>query len=347
MMKLETLHQDGEWEYTLNGEALDKHVKIQQSSRAPHPAITLDGQPLYGVEWWVESQLQAIIPQRCAETEAVYEAFRTGDWSAVPAPHWDHPLGIYQAAEAAVRDSPGRKAQIRWGQIERIINISIQNLGDLTSSLDTIENHAVPPRLNQLSTDELLVIDQRIYNVAASLDSVRDQLLSSEMLRAYKNTAFGTQVEAETKQTWDRPELAFLQGLRNTLVHKYQLGAGLDIEMGGDKGAARVVIHPGALLINWPRTFPQPGKDFAAQHERLDLRSYMMNCVGNVARFGDWIIQGSLEFHSGDCEELARLEEELIAAERQLNDLPVTRTVKAHGPFTLSYPPPDSPGGGL
>lgn len=336
MKKLEAVLKDGEWEYTLNGEALDNHLKIQENSRAPHPAMTLDGRPLYGVEWWVEGQLKAIIPQRCPEAEAVYKAFRTGDWSAMPAPDWDHPLGVHQAAEAAVRASPGRKAQIRWEQIERIIKISIQNLEDLTTSLDDIENVSVPRRLTQLSTDELLIIDQRIYNVAASLDSVRDQLLSREMLRAYRNTPFGSQVKSETEKTWGHPELAFLQGLRNTLVHKYQIGAGLDIELGGNQGAARVIIHPGTLLVNGPRTFPQPGKDFAAEHKRLDLRKYMINCVTKVARFGDRLMQGSLEFHRGDLEETARLEEKLIIAERRLRGLPVTRTVKAHGSFTGS-----------
>lgn len=342
MRKIEEVWRGGRLHYVLDGAVVDQRVQTFESHRAPHPGILLDHKPLYGVEWWVDGKMKATIPERDAQVEAVYAAFETGDWSAVPSPQSDRPGIRLDRAEEALRDSPGWKAHVRWVQVERIIGITRRNFDDLARTLDEVEDRVASPSMSPLTVEEMLAIDQRMFNTAASLDSFRDQMVRGDILKAYGASDFRSEILTEVRKVWSEPEMAFLRGLRNALVHKYQVGAGLDVEVGGAGGGC-VVIYPGRLLTNGPDVFPQAGKDFAAQHRRLPLRQYMQQTVDRSADLGNWLLNRAKQFHAADLRDAAVLEREVQAAVRQEMERPVKATVQPLGPFTIHLPPPEAP----
>lgn len=164
MQRLETTPVGEEWRYTLDG----KHVslRVMEDFRAPHPGIWVDGRRLYDVEWTIQGRRRATIPARSSETESVYDAYDSGDWSAIPRPTPVQPGAVLEAAEEAVRGSAGWRAKVRWSHVSRIITIAHRNGITLTRSLDRIEGHAAP--FEQLSLEQQLdvlgrqVVDSRL-----------------------------------------------------------------------------------------------------------------------------------------------------------------------------------------
>lgn len=343
MRKLTLVERHGSMQYLLDGNPVPANSRIREDARAPHPMFVIGGEPAYGIEWWVDGQLRGVVPERNPDADAVYAAFESGDWSRIPPPDERSPMSSYEFAADAVRDSVGYQAQIRWVHIERVRQLSSLNHGDLIELLDHLENRAAFDLAAGLELNDAMRLDQRLFNVAASYDSLRDQLVKGDVLKAYTGSAFRDEVRSEVDRLWAVPEMAFLQGLRNTLVHMYQVGHGLYIEVGGEAEHARVVIHPRRLLEYGPNTFPQPGKDFAVRHERLNLREYVEAVQLQVTSFSGWLAARVLEHHAADLQVLAKLKSEERVAWERLCAVSAREIVEPIGKFTIATDAPDAP----
>ncbi|WEV76763.1 hypothetical protein O9K63_09100 [Janibacter cremeus] len=339
MQWLETVSAGEDWQYTLDGKQVTP--KIMEDIRAPHPGIWVDDQRLYDTEWSVEGRRRGTIPPRSSESEAVYKAYETGDWSAVPRPTPVRPGPALEAAEEAVRDSTGWLAEVRWSHVFRIITIAHRNATTLVASLDRIERQSGP--IEQLSLDQHLELDQRIFNLAASVDSIRDQILKGDVLDAYKGTEVRIDVRSHTKALWQLPALSFLQGLRNALVHKYQQGVGLDTIIGVPTRRI-ITLYPSRLLHVDLRTFEDPGKDYARAHEKVPLRELLDEVMTPLNQYSEWLTKCVDEHHAHDFDRLGELRAARDKAARQVDTHPVDHALKASlEGVTLSTPPPDAP----
>lgn len=339
MQRLETIRVGEEWRYTLDGKQVP--LRVMEDFRAPHPGIWVDGRRLYDVEWTIQGRHRATIPARSSETESVYQAYETGDWSAVPRPAPVNLGAALEAAEEAVRGSAGWRAQVRWSHVSRIITIAHRNGLTLARSLDKIEGHAAP--FEQLSLEQQLELDQRIFNLAASVDSIRDQILNGNVLDPYKGTALGVDVRARTQALWQLPALSFLQGLRNALVHKYQQGVGLDTIIGVPTRRV-VTLYPSRLLDVDLRTFEDPGKEYARSHEKVRLLELLDEVMTPIIEYSGWLKECVDEHHAGDFASLGALLAARDEAVRTAGEQPVDHVVKASlEGVTLSTPPPDVP----
>lgn len=339
MHRLETVPVGAEWRYTLDGKPVP--LRIMEDFRAPHPGIWVDDRRLYDIEWTIQGHRRATIPARSSETESVYDAYETGDWSAVPRPTPVDPGAVLEAAEEAVRGSAGWRAEVRWSHVSRIITIAHRNGLTLARSLDRIEGHAA--LFEQLSSDQQLELDQCIFNLAASVDSIRDQLLNGNVLDPYKGTGLRVDVRARTQALWQLPALSFLQGLRNALVHKYQQGVGLDTIIG--MPARRVVtLYPSRLLDVDLRTFEDPGKDYARAHEKVPLRELLDEAMTPIIEYSGWLKKCVDEHHADDFASLGELLATRDEAVCQVDAQPVDHVVEASlEGVMLSTPPPDVP----
>lgn len=339
MHRLETVSVGEDWKYTLDGKQVTP--KVMEDIRAPYPGIWVDGQRLYDTKWSVEGRRRATIPRRSFESEAVYKAYETGDWSAVRRPTPVRPGVVLEAAEEAVHDSTGWLAEVRWSHVFRIITIAHRNGLILARSLDQVEGYA--GSFEQLSLEQHLELDQRVFNLAASVDSIRDQVLKGDVLGPYKGTELRIDVRSRTKALWQLPALSFLQGLRNALVHKYQQGVGLDTIIGAPTRRI-VTLYPSRLLDVDLRTFEDPGKDYARAHEKVPLRELLDEVMTPLIQYSEWLKKCVDEHHAHDFDRLSELRAARDEAARQVDAHPVDHALKAplEG-VTLSTPPPDVP----
>lgn len=58
----------------------------RKDPRAPFHAVYFNGEPQYDLQLWIDDRLESEVPSRSPESEAVYKAFETHDWVAVPLP---------------------------------------------------------------------------------------------------------------------------------------------------------------------------------------------------------------------------------------------------------------------
>lgn len=346
MQRLEAVERDGDWIYLFNGDEVTR-ASVAQDYRSPHSKILINGEPMFDVEYWVDGVLRDTVPRRSTKTEAVYAAFESGDWSNLAASDVEGPgagLRALSAAEDAVRASCGRRAATRWGSFERMVEIYLKNHTELVQALDMVEGCAASTTTG-LSLDDSLLLSQRIYNTVASCDSLRDQTEATLESADYAQTALKESILKESACLWARPEMDFLRSLRNASVHLYQVGQGMDVEVGKDAAHARIVIHPGQLLTRPPKSL-KPGKAgylFAEKTERMGLREFVETIRQHATQFASWTLAEARRHHIADLDETGRLQDAYESLFTRIHDQPVKSTLRPLGPFTIRWDPPEVP----
>lgn len=201
MRRLETSHSNGESKATLDGVPVE--VRIEQSIHAPHIGIWIDEEPQYDIEWISDGIVRGAVPSRSRASESVYAAFFKGDWSAIPRPDSAGLIGALRDADEAVKESAGYQARIAWSHVARIVRIAQLNAVELRHELDLAEDSE--REFEHLSLEEHVQLDQQVFNLASSVDSIRDQVLKGRELGKLSSHELLGDVQDRTKTLWQVP----------------------------------------------------------------------------------------------------------------------------------------------